>query len=98
MIEPMEVDFHAALLPRGLNQSIDKLHSNRSSLRFSPSQKLTPSGLPNFLTPVPSRISHMSSVSLIRVPRSRIASIPGQLRRVDLKASKSWIMNDWIGT
>ena len=98
MIEPVEVDFPAALLPRGLNQSIDKLQSSRSSLRFSPLQKVAPSGPPNSLTLVPSLMSHMSSVSLKRVPRSRIASIPGRLRRDALKASKSWIRNGRIGT
>ena len=94
----MEVDFPAALLPRGLNQSIDKLQSSRSSLRFNPSQKVVPSGPSNSLTLVPSLMSYMSSVSLKRVPRSRIASIPGRLRRDALKVSKSWIRNGRIGT
>ena len=97
-IEPVEVDFPAALLPRGLNQSIDKLQASRSSPRFSPSQKTAPSGSPNSLTLIPSLMSHMSSVSLKRVPRSRIASIPGRLRRRALKASKSCIRNGRIGT
>ena len=97
-IEPVEVDLPAALFPRGLNQSIDRLQSSRSSFRFSPSQKGAPSGPANSLTLVPSLMSHMSSVSLKRLPRSSIASIPGRLRRDALKASKSWIINGLIGT
>ena len=97
-IEPVEVDLPAALLPCRLNQSIDKLQSSWSSLCFSPAQKVAPSGLHNSLTLVPSLMSHMSSVSLKRVPQSRIASMPGRLRRDALNVSKSWIRNGLIGT
>ena len=89
VIKPAEVDFPAALLPHGLNQSIDKLQSSWSSLCSSPFQEIAPSGLLNSLTLVLSLISHMPSVSLKKVPQSKIASIPRQLRSDALKVSKS---------
>jgi hypothetical protein len=95
--KPVDTDFPAALFPRGLNQSTDRLQSNLSSFRLSPSTNGSPSGPNISFTPTPSLISHVSFVSLKRVPRSRIASIPGRLRKDALNASKSWRRKGRIG-